>query len=43
MRAVTVTEPGKVAIVDLLRPAPGAYQALVRTEVACLCNSTTPS
>jgi threonine dehydrogenase-like Zn-dependent dehydrogenase len=40
MRAVAVTEPGKVAIVDLLRPTPGPYQALVRTEVACLCNST---
>ena len=40
MRAVSVTEPGKVAIVDLLRPTPGPYQALVRTEVACLCNST---
>jgi threonine dehydrogenase-like Zn-dependent dehydrogenase len=40
MRAVAVTEPGKVAIVELGRPTPGPYQALVRTEVACLCNST---
>jgi threonine dehydrogenase-like Zn-dependent dehydrogenase len=40
MRAVAVTEPGKVAIVELDRPTPGPYQALVRTEVACLCNST---
>ena len=40
MRAVTVTKPGTVAIVALLRPTPGPYQALVRTEVACLCNST---
>ena len=40
MRAVVVTEPGTVAIVELARPTPGPYQALVRTEVACLCNST---
>jgi threonine dehydrogenase-like Zn-dependent dehydrogenase len=40
MRAVAVTEPGKVSIVELGRPSPGPYQALVRTEVACLCNST---
>src|SRR5271157_2489790 len=40
MRAVAVTEPGKISIVELVRPTPGPYQALVRTEVACLCNST---
>ena len=40
MRAVVVTEPGKVAVVQLGRPTAGPYQALVRTEVACLCNST---
>jgi threonine dehydrogenase-like Zn-dependent dehydrogenase len=40
MRAVAVTEPGKVAIVEFGRPTPGPYQALVRTQVACLCNST---
>jgi threonine dehydrogenase-like Zn-dependent dehydrogenase len=40
MRAVAVTEPGKVAIVELGRPTVGPYQALVRTEVACLCNAT---
>jgi len=40
MRAVAVTEPGKVEIVELGRPTPGPYQALVRTEVACLCNAT---
>jgi threonine dehydrogenase-like Zn-dependent dehydrogenase len=27
-------------MVELNRPTPGPYQALVRTEVACLCNST---
>ncbi len=40
MRAVAVTEPGKVAIVDLPEPKPGPYEALVKTEVACLCNAT---
>jgi len=40
MRAVVVTEPGEVRIVDLRKPQPGRYQALVRTEVACLCNAT---
>ena len=40
MRTVVVTEPGRVEMVELRRPSPGPYQALVRTEVACLCNST---
>ena len=39
MRAVVVTEPGKVAKWSW-EPTPGPYQALVRTEVACLCNAT---
>lgn len=40
MRAVAVLEPGKVAVVDVPAPEPGPYQALVRTEVAFLCNAT---
>jgi threonine dehydrogenase-like Zn-dependent dehydrogenase len=40
MRAVSVVQPGKVEIVDLTPPKPGPYQALVRTEAACLCNAT---
>jgi len=40
MRAVAVVEPGKVEIVDLGKPKPGPYQAVVKTEVACLCNAT---
>jgi threonine dehydrogenase-like Zn-dependent dehydrogenase len=40
MRAVAVIEPGKVEIVDLGKPTPGPYQAVVKTEVACLCNAT---
>lgn len=40
MRAVAVTEPNRVEIVDLPVPEPGRYQALVKTEVAYLCNAT---
>jgi threonine dehydrogenase-like Zn-dependent dehydrogenase len=40
MKAVVVTRPGDVRIIELSKPAPGPYQALVRTEVACLCNAT---
>ena len=40
MKAVAVIEPGKVDLIELERPVPGAYQALVKTEVACLCNAT---
>jgi len=40
MRAVAVVQPGRVEIVELDRPTPGPYQAVVRTEVAALCNAT---
>jgi threonine dehydrogenase-like Zn-dependent dehydrogenase len=40
MFAVAVIQPGRIEIVQVLRPAPGPYQARVRTEVACLCNMT---
>jgi threonine dehydrogenase-like Zn-dependent dehydrogenase len=40
MRAVVVVEPGRVEIAELQQPQPGPYQALVRTEVAYLCNAT---
>jgi threonine dehydrogenase-like Zn-dependent dehydrogenase len=40
MRAIAVTRPGRVEIVEVPRPEPGDYQALVRTELACLCNAT---
>lgn len=40
MRAIAVTSPGQVAIVDAGIPKPGPYQALVKTELACICNST---
>jgi len=40
MRAVAVTAPGRVELVELNVPRPGPYQALVRTELAALCNAT---
>ncbi|MEI7900063.1 MAG: zinc-binding dehydrogenase [bacterium] len=40
MRAIAVIKPNQVEIVDLPMPKPGPYQALVRTEVAVLCNAT---
>ncbi len=40
MRTIAVTSPGQVAIIDTEIPKPGPYQALVRTELACVCNST---
>jgi threonine dehydrogenase-like Zn-dependent dehydrogenase len=40
MLAVAVVEPGQLQIVDVRDPAPGPYEARIRTEVACLCNMT---
>ena len=40
MRAIAVTEPGKVQVVNIAEPEPGPYQVRVKTEVACLCNAT---
>ena len=40
MLSVAVLEPGKVEIVDLPRPSPGPYEALVRNEIAFICNAT---
>ena len=40
MRAVAVLEPGRVEVVELGIPALGPYQALVKTELAALCNAT---
>ena len=40
MRTVAVVEPGKVEVVDIAEPKPGAYQVRVKTEAACLCNAT---
>ncbi|RPJ52473.1 MAG: sorbitol dehydrogenase [Chloroflexi bacterium] len=40
MFSVAVTEPGKIELVQIPCPEPGPYEALIRTEVACLCNAT---
>jgi threonine dehydrogenase-like Zn-dependent dehydrogenase len=40
MRAVVITKPGTIEIRSVKKPVPGPYQALVRTEVAALCNAT---
>jgi threonine dehydrogenase-like Zn-dependent dehydrogenase len=40
MRAVAVLEPGRVEVVELGTPTVGPYQALVKTELAALCNAT---
>ncbi len=40
MRAVAVVEPGRVELVELAAPKPGPYQALVKTDLAALCNAT---
>ena len=40
MFGIAVPEPGKLAHVQLPIPEPGPYEALIRTEAACLCNAT---
>ncbi len=40
MQAVAVLEPGRVAVVVVPAPAPGPYEALVKSEVAYICNAT---
>jgi threonine dehydrogenase-like Zn-dependent dehydrogenase len=40
MYSVAVLEPNKLGIVEVPKPEPGAYQARIRTEAACLCNMT---
>lgn len=40
MKSVIAISPGELAVLDTPRPQPGPYQALVRTECACICNRT---
>lgn len=40
MKSVIAVQPYEIAILDTPVPKPGPYQALVRTEVACICNQT---
>ncbi len=40
MKSVIAVHPGHLEVLDSPQPKPGPYQALVRTEYACLCNRT---
>lgn len=40
MRAVAVIEPGRIEVVDIPKPVPGPYEALVRNQAAYICNAT---
>ena len=40
MKTIAVTAPKQVEIIDSPTPVPGPYQALVKTELACVCNNT---
>ena len=40
MIAVAVAEPGLVEIVEIPKPFPGPYEALVRNQAAFICNAT---
>jgi threonine dehydrogenase-like Zn-dependent dehydrogenase len=40
MRSIAVLEPGKTGIVEVPKPSPGPYEALVKTEIAFICNAT---
>jgi Zn-dependent alcohol dehydrogenase len=40
MFTVAVPAAGKIELVEIPCPEPGPYEALVRTEAACLCNAT---
>ncbi len=40
MRSLAVMEPNKMQVVDVPVPAIGPYDALVKTEIAFICNAT---
>ncbi|MGA2764151.1 MAG: zinc-binding dehydrogenase [Spirochaetia bacterium] len=40
MLSVAVMQPGRIEIVDIPKPAPGPYEAIVRNQVAFICNAT---
>ncbi|MEN3942641.1 alcohol dehydrogenase catalytic domain-containing protein [Prosthecobacter sp. SYSU 5D2] len=40
MKSVIALHPGQIEILDTPLPSPGPYQALVKTECACVCNRT---
>lgn len=40
MKAIAVTEPGRIEVVDLDKPEIGPYEVLVKTEASFICNAT---
>lgn len=40
MKCVVVTHPGELEVKEVAKPVPSPYQALVKTEMVALCNST---
>ena len=40
MKCVVVTRPGELEVKEVAKPVPSPYQALVKTEMVALCNST---
>jgi threonine dehydrogenase-like Zn-dependent dehydrogenase len=40
MKSVIALHPGQIEIINTPAPKPGPYQALVKTEYACVCNRT---
>jgi threonine dehydrogenase-like Zn-dependent dehydrogenase len=40
MLAVAVDDNRNLSMVEIPQPVPGDYEAVIRTEVACLCNAT---
>jgi threonine dehydrogenase-like Zn-dependent dehydrogenase len=40
MLSVAVQEPGKTVLVEIPKPIPGAYEVLVKNEIAFICNAT---
>jgi threonine dehydrogenase-like Zn-dependent dehydrogenase len=40
MKSVAVVEPNRIDIVDIPKPEPGPYDAVVKTEIAYICNRT---
>jgi threonine dehydrogenase-like Zn-dependent dehydrogenase len=40
MFSVAVVQPGRVELVEIPKPSPGPYQAVVKNRAACICNAT---
>jgi threonine dehydrogenase-like Zn-dependent dehydrogenase len=40
MLAIAVMEPGRIELVDIPKPTPGPYEALVKNKAAYICNAT---